>query len=192
MSMGPKRSNGVAGKKPDHLFTRLCLHRQRRFLNHRLRSADTPPVTVDPEQPRDELPFADTPHRRRTRKRAKVEEFDSADEDVVTDHLAPVFVDGIPTYPELTEPLPPSDNELLSLSETNRQQLLALLEQERLASIERRTLHARIDFVHGQGASDATTVDQLDYLLAKERLLSVRRRTLHRQIDHLRGKPTER
>ena len=148
-------------------------------------------MTIDPELG-GELPFADMPDPRRARRRrAKVEESELLEHDLSSDLLAPVFVDGIPTYPELTDAPLVSDDELLSLSETNRQQLRALLEQERLLSVERRTLHTRIDFVHGQGASDATTVDQLDYLLAKERLLSVRRRTLHRQIDHLRGKPTQ-
>ena len=147
-------------------------------------------MPVDPEIVPGGIPPANAPDRRRARKRAEVEEIDAVDEHVSSDLLAPVFVDGIPTYSESAEASPASEAESLDPSETDSLQLLALLEEERSLSVERRTLHTRIDFVHGQGASDATTVDQLDYLLAKERLLSVRRRVLHRQIDELRGKPT--
>jgi hypothetical protein len=146
-------------------------------------------VAIDPDL--GELPFADMPDPRRARRRAEVDEIDLLEADVSSDLLAPVFVDGIPTYPELSEAPLVSEDEVLGVSEPNRQQLLALLEQERLVSVERRTLHTRIDFIHGQGASDEATVDQLDYLVAKERLLSVRRRTLHHQINKLRGKPTQ-
>jgi hypothetical protein len=102
------------------------------------------------------------------------------------DGFPPVFVDGFPVSAELTEPaLALSDDELLRLSEGDREQLVALFERERFVSAQRRTLQARIDFVHGQGASDATTVEQLEYLLAKERPLSDRRRarTVNQAVD---------
>jgi hypothetical protein len=105
------------------------------------------------------------------------------------DGPGPLFVDGfpVPAPAELSEPPPAlSDDELLRLSEQDRNHLVALLEQERVVSAQRRTLQARIDFVHGQGASDAATVDQLAYLRAKERPLSDHRRALHREIAQLR------
>jgi hypothetical protein len=113
------------------------------------------------------------------------------DESDVDDGFLTVYVDGFPVSADLTEALPElSDDELLRLSERDREELLALFERERFVSSQRRTLQARIDFVHGQGASDATTVEQLEYLLAKERPLSDRRRALHVEIDRLRKEPT--
>jgi hypothetical protein len=103
----------------------------------------------------------------------------------------PAFVDGFPVSAELTEPPPAlSAGELLRLSEEEREQLVALLEQEQLVSAQRRKLQDRIDFVRGQGASDAATLEQLGYLLAKERPLSDRRRALHREIARFRVRAT--
>jgi hypothetical protein len=99
----------------------------------------------------------------------------------------PTFVDGFRVSAELTETPPAlSADELLRLSEEEREQLVAMLEEERLVSAQRRKLQDRIDFVRGQGASDAATLEQLGFLLAKERPLSDRRRALHREIARFR------
>jgi hypothetical protein len=66
--------------------------------------------------------------------------------------------------------------------------LRELEELELSLSKERTRLQARIDFVRGTGATDATAADQLRRLEERERDLSQRRRALHRQIDAARAR----
>lgn len=65
---------------------------------------------------------------------------------------------------------------------------LARLEQEeRAVSQRRRRLHERIEFIRGNGAQDAESLERLAKLEAEEKEVSQQRRDLHGRIDGLRS-----
>ena len=65
---------------------------------------------------------------------------------------------------------------------------LARLEQEeRAVSQRRRRLHERIDFIRGNGAQDAESLERLVKLEAEAKEVSQQRRDLHGRIDGLRS-----
>lgn len=127
--------------------------------------------------------------------RVKDEELEAGDWGV-DDGYTRAYKDGLPVSAQNVQPTGDAtetgedaepEEAYPDLSESTGAHLHDLLLTERNLSAQRRTLHARIDFIRTQGSSSNIVAHQLAHLMQKERALSDQRARLHDEIDQLRA-----